>query len=62
MFIRVITFIILIAVWVGISGLSDQLINTIAAPFVAFVIVWKLKLLPKTNVFKIGSIFISFGY
>lgn len=55
-FVRVITFIILTAVWVGISGPSDQLISIFAAPFVAFIIVWKLKLLPETNVFKITSV------
>jgi len=60
MLIKVVLFIILIAIWTGLAGIHDEMqliIFMFAAPLITFIFAWKLKLLPAKNVFKIGAIF-----
>jgi len=60
MLIKIISLITFIAIWVGLTGVHDEvqlIIFMFAAPFLTFIFAWKLKLLPDKNVFKLSAIF-----
>lgn len=59
MFTKIISFIILLAVWFGLAGVHDDVVLTIygfAAAILAFLIANWLKLLPNKNFFKLRSL------
>ena len=60
MLIKIISLITFIAIWVGLTGVHDEvqlIIFMFAVPFLTFIFAWKLKLLPDKNVFKLSAIF-----
>tara|TARA_B110000503_G_C7169447_1_gene423616 strand:+ start:6185 stop:6649 length:465 start_codon:yes stop_codon:yes gene_type:complete len=60
MLIKIVSLIIFIAVWVGLTGVPAKIqliIYMLVAPLLTFVFALRLKLLPVKNVFKISAIF-----
>lgn len=60
MFTKIISFIILLAIWFGLTGIHNDALLTIfgfCAVSLAFIIANWLKLLPSKNPFKINSLF-----
>ncbi|MDG1436518.1 MAG: Na+/H+ antiporter subunit E [Rickettsiaceae bacterium] len=60
---KIISFLSLIIVWMGLMGVSYEprmIIFMILVPTLVYVFSWKLNLLPKKNYFKIGSFFYFF--
>ena len=58
MLIKFVLFFVLIAIWTGLTGVHTDLqlvIFMFAAPLLAFVLAFKLKLLPNKNAFKLSS-------
>lgn len=63
MLLKFISFISLIAVWIGLMGIETEMqliIFMLAAPLLTFLFAWKLNLLPTKNYFKISSVFYFF--
>ena len=60
MFIKIISLIAFIAIWVGFTGVPAKIqliIYMLIAPLLTFILALRLKLLPVKNVFKISAIF-----
>lgn len=60
MLIKIVSLIIFIAVWVGLTGVPAKIqliIYMLVAPLLTFLFALRLKLLPVKNVFKISAIF-----
>jgi multicomponent Na+:H+ antiporter subunit E len=63
MLIKFISFISLIAVWIGLMGIHNEMQSIffmVAAPSLAFIFAWKLNLLPTKNYFKLSCVFYFF--
>jgi multicomponent Na+:H+ antiporter subunit E len=60
MLIKIVSLIAFITLWVGLTGVHDEvqlIIFMFAAPLLAFIFALRLKLLPGKNVFKFSAIF-----